>query len=276
MDLQLYPDKALQQVVPAPRAMAPSPVQALAQFAPISLAAMDAVALLNRTDTKYVLTMRQLRDALSNLAGRYRVLEIDGVRLNAYQSLYFDTADFALYMLHHAGKRNRCKVRSRRYVGTNQSFLEVKLKTSKERTVKQRIATGAFATHFTPELEQFLGACAPLPSAELEPKLWNEFSRITLVGSDPPERLTLDLNLRFYNASASIALPELAIAEVKQEGHKPNSAFIQQMRAAHIQPMGFSKYCIGVALLYPDVKHNSFKPRLRLIEKLTGVTSNVY
>lgn len=39
---------------------------------------------------------------------------------------------------------------------------------------------------------------------------------------------------------------------------------------------GFSKYCIGVSLLYPAVKHNRFKPKLQLINKLMKETSNVY
>src|SRR5690348_11438069 len=75
----------------------------LSRFAPIGLGQMDAVALQNRTDTKYLLSGAQLARALSALAGQYRALEIGGVRLSAYETLYFDTPDFALYLQHHAG-----------------------------------------------------------------------------------------------------------------------------------------------------------------------------
>jgi hypothetical protein len=164
----------------------------LARYAPIGLDPMEAVALQNRTDVKYLLSTGQLAHALRALAEQYRVLEIDGVRLNPYQTLYFDTPDFALYLQHHAGKRNRYKVRSRRYVVTGRSFLEVKLKTNKERTVKRRIATDALTTTCTPAVAGFVAAYVRAPLAGLAPALWNEFSRVTLVSDARPERLTID------------------------------------------------------------------------------------
>ena len=47
-----------------------------------------------------------------------------------------------------------------------------------------------------------------------------------------------------------------------------NSAFVREMRALGVRPTGFSKYCIGVSMLYPEVKHNRFKPQLRRIDQL--------
>ncbi len=246
----------------------------LAGFAPIGLGEMDAVALQNRTDTKYLLSVAQVARALRAIRGQYRVLEINGVRLNPYQTLYFDTPDFALYLQHHAGKRNRYKVRSRRYDVTGQSFLEVKLKTNKERTVKRRVPTEEIATTCTPELAGFVAACAPGLRGELEPKLWNAFARITLVGAAPPERLTIDLGLSYRAAGWSIALPGVAVAEVKQDGLDRSSGFMRQLRAMGVHPTSFSKYCIGVALLFPQVKHNNFKPKLRLLQQLMETTTN--
>lgn len=40
------------------------------------------------------------------------------------------------------------------------------------------------------------------------------------------------------------------------------------MRDARIRKTGFSKYCIGVSLLYPTIKHNNFKAHQRLLQKL--------
>jgi hypothetical protein len=269
------------QPVVAPIAFVKAPVSSdwqglLSRFAPISLGQMEAVALQNRTDTKYLLSGSQLERALRALAGQYRVLEIDGVRLNAYETLYFDTPDFALYMQHHAGKRNRYKVRSRRYVVTDQAFLEVKLKTNKDRTVKRRVATDGLATACTPELARFVASAVADPAETLEPKLWNEYSRITLVSSTHPERLTIDLDLCFGRDGQRVALPGIAVAEVKQDGVDRGSGFIRQMHAAGIAPTSFSKYCIGVSLLYPHVKHNNFKPKLRLVQKLMGEPCHDY
>ena len=51
----------------------------LSRYAPINLAEMEAVALLRRVDTKYVMHTRQLFQALDNLKDRYRVLAFDAV-----------------------------------------------------------------------------------------------------------------------------------------------------------------------------------------------------
>lgn len=238
----------------------------LRPFAPISLGEMDAVALQNRTDTKFLLTTAQLVAALEALAGQYRVLEIDGVRLSPYETLYFDTPDFTLYHQHHAGKANRLKVRARRYLVTGQAFFEVKCKTNKNRTVKQRVPTEHLATSAAPVAE--LLAAAPVDPAALAPRLWNRFARLTLVGAGFPERVTIDVNLRFAADGRQIALPGIAVAEVKQAGVSRDGGFLALMHAAHITPMGFSKYCIGAALLFPALKHNRFKPRLRRLAQL--------
>lgn len=240
----------------------------LYQFAPISLAQMDDVALLNRTDTKFVLTDNQLWVVLAGLTANYQVLDVAGVRRAHYQTLYFDTTDFAMYLRHHAGGRERYKVRSRQYVESNLSFLEIKRKTNKNRTVKSRLQTSEIVTSFNPETTYFLHDHLPFATQALEPKLWNDFTRITLVSKLYQERLTLDLNLQFSHERHTVTLPSLAIAELKQNGFNPDSPFIRHMRALNIHPTGFSKYCLGVAMLYPHIKHNSFKPKLRLVQQL--------
>jgi hypothetical protein len=248
----------------------------LARFEPISLARMNGVALLDRTDTKFVLDESQLARALTALRGQYRVLDIAGVRLNHYQTLYFDTADFALYRRHHAGGRNRYKVRSREYLDSHLSFLEIKHKVDSHRTVKNRMQTPGMVTRLNADTDEFMDAYFPLDPHALEPKLWNDFYRITLVSKQRPERLTLDLNLNFGTDTKHAALPGVVIAEVKQAGLDRGSDFMRQMRSMGIRPDGFSKYCVGVALLHPGVKHNRFKPKLQLINKLMKGTNNVH
>ena len=50
---------------------------------------------------------------------------------------------------------------------------------------------------------------------------------------------------------------------------------MKALRAAGVFPTSVSKYCLGVSLLYEDVKHNSFKPTLLLIKKLMKEAGNV-
>ncbi len=111
-----------------------------AGFDPISLKQMDSVALLNRVDTKFVMTANQLLTALAMVQSNYWMLEVKGQRLNHYRTLYFDP-DFELFLDHVTGRAERYKVRSREYTDSHLSFLEVKHKTRKDRTIKDRIPT---------------------------------------------------------------------------------------------------------------------------------------
>jgi hypothetical protein len=63
-------------------------------------------------------------------------------------------------------------------------------------------------------------------------------------------------------------LERVAVAELKMEADRRDSPFLAQMRNQRIRPQGFSKYCIGVSLLYGQVKKNSLKPKLLRLEKL--------
>ncbi len=244
----------------------------LAGFNSISLKQMDSVALLNRTDSKYVCSMQQLAAILPSLVADYRVLEIDGRRMHRYHTLYFDTADFALYRRHHAGGRNRYKVRSRTYLDTQHYFLEVKHKVNKYRTIKHRLATPSALETFNPASSDFVQRIVPFEVGLLQPTLTNDFSRITLVNIAEQERVTLDIGIGFQSDSRLVELTGVVIAEVKQAGINRSSPFIQGIRGQHLHTIGMSKYCSGAALLYPDLPRNSFKPTLRYLNTLMEYT----
>ena len=76
------------------------------EISPITLKEMDAVALMKRTDTKFVVSKKMLPVLLETLKEKYRVLEIDNNRVMTYNSLYFDTKDQKFYREHHNGKIN--------------------------------------------------------------------------------------------------------------------------------------------------------------------------
>ena len=238
------------------------------RFDGISLAEMDSHALLNRVDTKFVLSEADLLSALKDLEDDYAILDIEGVRLNHYRTLYFDTPGFALYNEHINRGRNCYKVRSREYIDSAISFLEVKFKNQKKRTIKSRIPTEALVQGFDLDERSFLAKNYPDSAKALEPKLWNTFTRITLVNKHEIERVTIDLNLRFFNKDAERELSGVVIAEVKQDGFLQNPAFIRKMRSLGVRSSGFSKYCVGVSLLYDNVKKNNLKPKLLMVQKL--------
>jgi len=248
---------------------APSALEDLAAgFAPIGLKQMESVALLNRIDTKFVMSAEQLLNILAALQGDYRMLAVDGQRLNHYRTLYFDTPDFALYNAHVNGHAERYKVRSREYADSQLSFLEVKHKTRKGRTIKERLSTARPVMQLSPEIEYWLRDVLPMDGGLLEPKLWNTFTRMTLVSKRCCERVTLDVDLTFFTFDDMVQLDGVAIAEVKMDAGHLASPFLAQMRAQRIRRRGFSKYCIGVSMLYDQVKKNALKPKMLWIERM--------
>ena len=103
----------------------------LDEFNSVSLKDMEDVTLMKRVDTKFILNELSLKSILKELTADYNILEIDGLRLMKYNSLYFDTPDKKFYHDHHNKRINRVKVRIRKYVDSDLSFLEIKIKDKK-------------------------------------------------------------------------------------------------------------------------------------------------
>ena len=223
---------------------------------------------MNRVDTKFLLSESQLAALLPDLARDYLVLGVDGRRLHQYRTRYFNTPGFDLYRQHHDGQAVRYKVRSREYVDSGLAFFEIKAKNEQGQTIKHRVSTDALLTSLTPEARSLLAEHAPPHERLVEPKLQNDFLRITLVGKRCPERLTLDLGVQFECDGRTATVPGVAIAELKQSGLDEGSPFMQRMRQADRLPTSVSKYCVGVALLVRGIEHDAFDTKLRTFEQL--------
>jgi hypothetical protein len=246
-------------------------------FEPITLAQMDDVALLDRSEIKYVLPQSLLSPVLAELRDAYRVLVVAGQPFSRYRTLYFDTADLALYRRHHAGAPNHYKVRAREYVDSCAAFLEVKHKVGGRHTIKSRIPTDGLVTALTFQAADFLADTCPYMPDELVACLWNHYTRITLVSKQRAERITLDLNLAYIRGAERASLPGIVVAEVKYRGAPSASEFARLMRARHVRGTSFSKYCMGVSWLFPNVKHNKFKAKQRLVARLAqGINDELY
>lgn len=241
---------------------------ALADFAPITLAEMEQVKLLNRVDTKFLLTEAQLLDILARVHEHYFVLTNQGTSASLYHTQYFDTPGAALYMAHHNDRQNRYKVRTRTYVDSRITFLEVKHKTNKRRTIKSRVQIPEPLHMLEGDDAVFVRNTSKLDVWALEPVIWNEFRRITLVSKVRRERLTIDIGLRYGWEGQEGGLPGIVIVEVKQRKFSFDSDFVHELRRHHIRRMGFSKYCAGMADVYPHLKSNRFKRRRLRIDRL--------
>jgi len=110
----------------------------ISSFESISLEKMDEVKLLNRMDAKFAFRAEKLPGILAQLSSSYFILEIDQLRLQRYETLYFDTPGHTLYLNHHNKRLHRFKVRSRKYVDSGLCYFEIKFKNNKRRTIKHR------------------------------------------------------------------------------------------------------------------------------------------
>ena len=120
------------------------------------------------------------------------------------------------------------------------------------------------------DVESFLTEKTPLNSNFLHNKLTVSYSRLTFVNKTKCERVTLDLLLSCKNHNNAIEFANLVIAEVKQDKFSLNSEFIKAMNNQKINEGGMSKYCLGVALLYPNLKKNLFKEQINSLKKITS------
>ena len=242
--------------------------EAILQYDPISLGEMDAVQLMNRTDTKFVFHTSKLGELLDMSREQYHVLQIAENRAFQYNSLYYDTEGLELYLAHHNGKRPRFKVRFREYVETGTVFLEVKRKTNRERTRKSRIQVEEIENELSGKSIQYIEEQAPLRAAFLRPALWTIFHRITLVGKNNPERITIDHDLSFRHGDLEKQLPFLTICEVKRDSFAGSTDFMKNLGKLSIHPGNSSKYCLGTVLLKDHVKYNRFKRNILKLNRL--------
>ncbi len=241
-------------------------------FPPVSLEEMDGVKLMNRIDTKYLTDENTLAVIMADaLAAGYRALVTDGSRIASYDTMYFDTPELRMFLDHHNRRLVRQKVRTRVYVGSGLTFLEIKRKNNHGRTKKKRTQIPRS------EFQDFSGdaqACSYLAeksmftAAGLSPSLETIFRRITLVNPAMTERLTIDSSLGFNNprTGSESSLRNGVIIELKQDG-RADSPMKRILLNHRVKPIKVSKYCVGITLTDPYVKHNRFKLKIRKIEK---------
>ena len=228
---------------------------------------MDDVKLMSRTDTKFAFKANKMPLLLQELMPFYRILAIDGKLIHDYKSLYYDTDNRKFYLDHHNGRVNRNKIRFREYVGSKLTFLEIKLKNNKGKTIKKRMKVDAISKELSEKQQNYIEKIIGKP-INVNPKQWINFSRITFVHKTQKERLTMDVNLTFENENEKGDLKNIVIAEVKQERMSRSSDFMRIAKEMSILPIKISKYCISTLSLNPELKHNKFKEKLLFINKL--------
>ena len=238
---------------------------------PISLDELNAQArLMTRVDRKYFVPRQLFIQLLRATENDFQVLEIAGKHRFEYRTVYFDTPDFRFFRDHVQGRRQRFKVRTRTYVDTGSSHLEVKSKGYRGQTVKQRIAhpidrpfelTGSGQNFVASILDAEAGlSVQPQVAADdLTPVLETVYDRITLTHDE--QRLTCDLDIATRSGDYSHVGPTDVLVETKSRGGV--SIWDELLGQAGIREHKVSKYCVGAALLNPDLPSNPWNRTIR-------------
>lgn len=240
------------------------------QFETITFKDIKEAKLMRRVDTKYVFGLDLLPQLLSQIKQDYYAVEIDGILMHDYETLYYDTSQYSLYTAHHNGVRSRYKVRFRKYVKSNLAFFEIKQKNNKNETIKSRIKHRIEDDTLSAPCLNLVDKKIPGFNASLYPSISNNFKRITLVNKNMPERVTIDFNIGLQNArlKSDKLLKHICVLELKRDLGTKNQIFRDTLNSLGIKPMGFSKYCMGVVMTNTPVKQNLFKPRIKAIYNL--------
>lgn len=236
----------------------------LTPFKTITLSEIDKVKLMRRVDTKYVFHLNQLPLVFEQFYQHYYLVEINGIAVQDYKTVYFDTPNYQFYLQHHNGIKNRFKVRFRTYINSDLSFLEVKHKTNKKETIKSRLEQAAIFEKLNNQHSDFISTKISKPFDNLTPSLGNRFNRITLVSKNFDERITIDSGISLVDLrnNTEKECRNLCIIETKRDIHMRNNTSARALQKLRIKPSGFSKYCMGLALTNAHIKKNLFKPRL--------------
>ena len=226
---------------------------------------LKKASLMDRVDTKFLIPVNKIDAFLSNIKHLCSVLSIDGRRISQYSTCYLDDSKLRFYREHHNGSLNRYKVRVRTYVEQKLSYLEVKFKNNKGRTIKNRIEVSFQESPDIDKHKLFLFDCGLQEIDQLNPTQRCDYHRIAFASERSGERLTLDFDLKFRDHlnNTEKKLDDIAIIELKQNKINRRSDLYKYIKQHRLTKTNFSKYCIGISLLKgKEVKSNRFKRTL--------------
>lgn len=256
---------------------------AMSDVAPIDLPGLDSIdlaelvaraSLQTRVDRKYVLARNDADAVLAQLAhstadSAPRVLEIDGQRALAYESVYFDTPDLLSYRMAAHARRRRFKLRTRSYVDSHDAFLEMKTRGARSTTVKDRLEYDirdreiltADGREYADAALEAIGVAQP-ESLTLRPTLVTRYDRTTLFVPASSSRATIDASLTWQTDDGrTLSLPNVVIIETKS-GTRTSEIDRLFWSRGH-RPATISKFGTGLAALRTDLPSNKWARVLR-------------
>jgi len=236
------------------------------KFNYLNLSDVGKAQFMCRIDSKYLVPAEWAFEILSNLQHHYFIVENKSQIMPEYFSEYFDSHNFAMYLDHHNRRAKRYKVRLRHYRASGDVFLEVKTRTPSGETIKKRTEITNNSID-NPTVEAFVKKTIPYKFDELTKTLSTTFNRVTLISSDYNERVTMDFNILINNSTHVVNLKNICVIESKRDKYNSWSFLVNHLKQHGYRQTSFSKYSIGCALLYNNLKSNNFKPTISKINK---------
>jgi len=238
----------------------------LADFKTFELSELSDVNLMDRYDDKTFFHRSKLPKLIEYLKEASEVLAINGRKTFEYESAYLDTPEMELYFRHHNKRKHRYKMRFRRYIDSDLNFFEIKQKNLKGLMSKIRIEANNIEEK---GLKTYIEDNTPYQLENLQESLVVKYFRSTFMNRQRTESLTIDQQLSFQAQNdKAIAYNNLVIVELKQKSFNSNSEFRNILKKANVRMSSISKYCLGVSVLYPNLKSNSFRKQQREVQKI--------
>src|SRR5262249_45707641 len=169
--------------------------------------------------------------------------------------------------------------RSRHYVDTGVHFFEMKMKGRRNETIKRQMAYDqADVAVVTADAWQFIRDClieqySQQFEEELALSLSNNYHRMTLVARDGAERLTCDFDLSFAEPTGRSGRLSSDFLVLETKTLRGKGVADRTLKAIGNRPLICSKYCVGTALLRPDVKSNELRGVLQRYFESNAVTA---
>ncbi len=237
-------------------------------FSTVSLSDLKEKAnMLSRSENKYLLKNEFSESLINKLSKDFDVLEIDGKQVFGYETIYFDD-NSVCYEEHRKGKRQRFKLRTRRYLDAdNLCFFEMKLKGKRGSTNKFRYqckeSEHGFFTEKSEEMvkKNYREQYNKEFNFSVKPQIAMRYKRITLVAKGGGERITIDFNLRFMSSEGKKASAPKDFIIIETKTGKGNGLADKIFRSESIRKVRrCSKFCVGMIILGMTDKINKFIP----------------
>jgi len=234
----------------------------------LNLGSKDSKGLTKGHETKYVLSEDQFPDILRSLQNEYSILEVNNLKIQSNECIYFDTKKLDFYKQHHNGKLNRIKVRYRRSLDDDRCDFEIKINSNTSLPFKKKLKQKRLKNKIRGKAKKLLKKHTDFKAKKIKPKLTVQYKRIVLVHKNVPESIVFDTDLFFTNGEKKVHLENVIITKLIKNHYSERSEFLNLTKLDKVQTMGFSKYCTGIVLTNPGVKHNRFKHNMLFINKL--------